>query len=86
MKRNNYNWFIALLMYFVLAVVVNLVDGGLLFLFGVNGDMAHYTNGASLAESGLLAKYFIIGAATYAAWFTGCTLLSGRLMKRGIDL
>ena len=86
MPSKSYNWLVTLLMYFALAIVVNVVDGGLLFVFGVAGDMALTDNGAGLIESGLLAKYLWIGVGTYVTWFTGCTLLSGRMVNRGIDL
>jgi hypothetical protein len=44
------------------------------------------TSDEVLLNSGLIAKYFIIGAVTYAAWFVGCTSFSGRLVNRGIDM
>ncbi len=86
MQSRRYNWLIALLMYFVLAMVVNFVDGALLLAFGVVGDVMQVTNDAMLLNSGLLAKYFAIGAATYSIWFVVCTFISGRLINRGIDL
>jgi hypothetical protein len=86
MQSNSYNWLIALLMYFALAAVVNLVDGALLLAFGVVGDIMHFSGGTSFLESGLLVKYVAIGVGTYAAWFIGCTLLSGRLVSHSIDL
>jgi ABC-2 type transport system permease protein len=85
-RSNSYNWLIALVMYFALAFIVNIVDSALLAAFGVFGDIMNMTDDAAVLESGLIAKYYIIGAVTYAAWFTGCTLFSGRLVKRGIDL
>ncbi len=86
MQGNSYNWLVALLMYFALAIVVNLVNGGLLLAFGVVGDILQLTSDASLLAGKLLAKYVAIGAGTYAVWFVGCTLLSGRLASRSIDL
>lgn len=85
-RSSGYNWLIALVMYFALAMIVNIVDGLLLTAFGVVGDVMRMTKDEAFLSSGLLAKYFIIGIVTYAAWFTGCTMLSGRLVKRGIDL
>lgn len=86
MQSRRYNWLIALLMYFVLAMVVNIVDGGLLVAFGLVGDTMQITNDAALLGSGFLAKYFAIGAVTYSVWFVACTFISGRLINRGIDL
>lgn len=86
MRSGNYNWLIALVMYFALVMVVNLIDGMLLVTFGVIGDIMSITNDTVLFNSGLFTKYFIIGAVTYFAWFVGCTQLSGRLVNRGIDL
>lgn len=85
-RSNNYNWLIALVMYFALALIVNFADGALLVAFGVIQDIKLVDHGAPFFENGMYAKYIIIGAATYLVWFTGCTLLSGRLLKRGIDL
>lgn len=82
-KGGNYNWLIALAMYFALAIAVGTVDGALLFAFGLVGDVMH----VAAANMGVfMAKYFTIGAVTYTAWFFACTLVSGRLIKRGIDL
>jgi hypothetical protein len=86
MRSGSYNWLIALVMYFALAMIVNMADGILLLAFGVIGDIMSITNDTVLFNSGLFVKYFIIGAITYSAWFAGCTLLSGRLVNRGIDL
>lgn len=86
MRSGSYNWLIALVMYFALAMIVNMADGILLLAFGVIGDIMSITNDTMLFNSGLFVKYFIIGAVTYSAWFVGCTLLSGCLVNRGIDL
>jgi ABC-2 type transport system permease protein len=86
MQSSSYNWLIALLMYFALALVVNVADGALLLAFGIVGDVIHITNDTMVLNSGLLAKYFAIGAATYSVWFVVCTFISGRLVNRGIDL
>lgn len=85
-RSSSYNWLIALLMYFALAVVVNVANGTLLLAFDVGADMIRVARAADIIGSGFLLKYFVIGAVTYSAWFTGCTLLSGRLINRGIDL
>lgn len=85
-RGNNYNWLIALLMYFALAIVVNVADSMLLVAFGVVGDIVRVDKGLPFIDSGLYAKYMIIGAVTYSAWFAGCTVLSGRLINRGVDL
>jgi ABC-2 type transport system permease protein len=85
-QGSSYNWLIALAMYFALAVVVNVGNSYLLLAFGVVGDVLRINNGIALIDSGLLTKYLIIGAVTYSAWFTGCTLLSGRLINRGMDI
>jgi hypothetical protein len=85
-QGKSYNWLIALLMYFALAVIVNVADGALLVAFGVVRDIRLVDSGTPFIDSGLLAKYCIIGAVTYSAWFAGCTLLSGRLINRGIDI
>jgi hypothetical protein len=73
-------------MYFALALIVNIVNGVLLLVFGVIGDFMSIANDAVVINSGLFTKYFIIGAVTYTAWFAGCTVLSGRLINRGIDM
>lgn len=85
-QGKSYNWLIALAMYFALAVLVNLVNGALLIAFGAAGDIMRVNTGTSLIYSGLFAKYCIIGAVTFSAWFAGCTLLSGRLINRGVDI
>lgn len=82
-KGGNYNWLIALAMYFALAMAVGMVNGTLLSAFGLVGDVMHLV----AANMGVfMAKYFAIGAVTYIVWFFACTLVSGRLVKRGIDL
>ena len=86
MQSSSYNWLIALLMYFALALVVNLVDGALLLAFGITGDVMQLSSDAVVFGSQLMTKYYLIGAVTYSAWFVGCTTLSGRLVNRGIDL
>lgn len=80
------SWLIALLMYFALAMIVNMVNGALLVAFGVVGDIMSISNNEAFIDTALFTKYFIIGAVTYSAWFVGCTTLSGRLINRGIDL
>jgi len=80
------SWLIALLMYFGLAMVVNMADSALLVAFGVVGDIMRVANNKAFVDTALFAKYFIIGAVTYSVWFVGCTTLSGRLVNRGIDL
>jgi hypothetical protein len=82
-QGSKYNWLIALLMYFALAVVVNMADGALLLAFGMAGDIINWDD---IIKSGFFAKYLMIGTAVYSAWLAGCTLLSGRLINRGIDL
>ena len=86
MQSRRYNWLIALLMYFALAMVVNMVNGALLLAFGMVNDVMSLTNDAALISGGYLTKYFAIGAATYSVWFVVCTFISGRLINRGIDL
>jgi hypothetical protein len=86
MQSNSYSWLIALIMYFALALIVNIVNGVLLLVFGVIGDFMSIANDAVVINSGLFTKYFIIGAVTYTAWFAGCTVLSGCLINRGIDM
>lgn len=86
MQSNSYSWLIALLMYFALALGVNVVDSVLLVAFGLVGDTLQIASDAALIGSGILGKYFVIGAVTYSVWFVACTVISGRLVRRGIDL
>jgi|AGTN01.3.fsa_nt_gi hypothetical protein len=86
-QGNSYNWLIALVMYFALAVGVNAVDSLVLVAFGFIGDITKLM-GESVsvsAMSALLAKYFAIGAVFYAAWFAVCTFISGRIASRKLD-
>lgn len=83
-KGTSYNWLIALAMYFALAIAVNTVDSALLLAFGVVGDIVQIEATANVG--GIIAKYFAIGGVTYTLWFFACTFVSGRLVKRGIDL
>ena len=86
MRTANYGWLIALLMYFVFAVGVNVVNGLLLIAFGLAGDIGYLMTASASQIGGILSKYFLIGAFTYAAWFIGCTVLSGRLASKHVDL
>ncbi len=86
MRAANYGWLVALLMYFVFAVGVNVVNGILLLAFGLAGDIISLISASSSQIGGILGKYFLIGAFTYAAWFVGCTALSGRLASKNVDL
>ena len=84
-RGSSYNWLIALAMYFALAIAVNVVDSLLMVAFGFVGDTLRLINDVS--EMGrILAKYFAIGAAVYAVWFIACTIVSGRLASRHVDL
>jgi hypothetical protein len=84
-RGSSYNWLIALAMYFALAIAVNVVDSLLMVAFGFVGDTLRLINDVS--EMGrILAKYFAIGAVVYAVWFIACTIVSGRLASRHVDL
>lgn len=84
-QGNSYSWVIALVMYFALALAVNMADSLLMVVFGLVGDITSLMNNASDVMR-FLGKYFAIGACTYAVWFSVCTLLSGRLASRKVDL
>jgi hypothetical protein len=84
-RGNGFNWLIALGMYFALAVAVNVVDSLVMVAFGLLGDTMRLVNDAS-GVGPVLVKYFAIGAAVYAAWFAACTVVSGRLANRHVDL
>jgi hypothetical protein len=84
-QGNSYNWLIALVMYFALAVAVNMVDSLLMVAFGLVGDVTQIMNNASDVVR-FLGKYFAIGAGTYVVWFAVCTTLSGRFASRNVDL
>jgi hypothetical protein len=86
MPAANYGWLIALLMYFAFAVGVNIVNGVLLLAFGLAGDIMNIIQSGIESAGSMIAKYFAIGAVTYTAWFAGCTMLSGRLASRNVDL
>jgi hypothetical protein len=82
-QGSSYNWLIALLMYFALAILVNVVNGAVLIAIGAIRDFMFIDD---IIKTGLLAKYLTIGAVLYSAWFAGCTRLSGRLINRGMDI
>ncbi|MGE5495557.1 MAG: hypothetical protein ACM3S4_09690 [Burkholderiales bacterium] len=82
-QGSNYNWLIALAMYFALAILVNIVNGAVLLAFGAVSDFTYIDD---VIKSGLLVKYLTIGAVLYSAWFAGLTMLSGRLINRGMDI
>ena len=84
-RGSGYNWLIALAMYFALAIAVNVVDSLLMVAFGLIGDAARVMNDVS-GIGAMLAKYFAIGAGVYAVWFVACTIVSGRLASRHVDL
>ncbi len=86
LRATNYGWLVALLMYFVFGVGVNIVNGLLLVAFGLIGDIGRLIPTDATQLGGLFSKYFIIGAVTYAAWFIGCTAVSGRLASKHVDL
>lgn len=86
MPATNYGWLIALLMYFAFAVGVNIVNGILLLTAGLAGDMTNIIQSGIINAHTMIAKYFVIGAVTYTAWFAGCTMLSGRLTSKNVDL
>jgi hypothetical protein len=72
-------------MYFALAIAVNVVDGLVMVAFGLLGDTLRIVNDVS-EVGGILVKYFAIGAGVYAVWFVACTVVSGRLANRHVDL
>lgn len=82
---NSFNWLIALIMYFALAMVVELVDVGVLAAFGLAGDIRLLVSQAADMNR-YIAKYVALGAAIYAMWSVACVTLSGRLVNRGVDL
>jgi len=84
-RGSSYNWLIALAMYFALAIAVNVVDSLLLVAFGMLGDTMRLMSDAS-GIGAMLAKYFAIGAGVYAVWFVACTIVSGRIASRHVDL
>jgi hypothetical protein len=84
-RGNGFNWLIALGMYFALAIAVNVVDGLVMVAFGLLGDTLRIVNDVS-EVGGILVKYFAIGAGVYAVWFVACTVVSGRLANRHVDL
>ena len=85
MPRNSYHWLIALLIYFALAFAVSLVDSGLLILFGFIEDVGHSIQNPSVIFDAL-GKYFAVGAVSYTVWFIGCSILSGHLVHKNLDL
>lgn len=87
-QGSGYNWLIALVMYFALAIMVNMADSLVLVAFGFIGDMTQMMHDAANANAvmGMLTKYFAISAVVYAVWFAVCTFLSGRIASRKIDL
>lgn len=84
-RGSSYNWLIALAMYFALAIAVNVVDSVLMVAFGMLGDTMRLINDVS-GIGAMLAKYFAIGAGVYAVWFVACTIVSGRLASRNVDM
>jgi hypothetical protein len=86
MSTNSYGWLIALLMYIAFAIGVNMVNSLLLLIFGFAGDIMQMISNNAMNIGGFLVKYFAIGSIAYIAWFVGCTMLSGCLVKRGVDL
>lgn len=84
-QGNSYNWLIALVMYFALAMAVNMVNGLLMVVFGVIGDV-NLLMDSTTDVMHFLGKYFAIGACTYVVWFAVCTTLTGRLAARKVDL
>ncbi len=86
LRATNYGWLVALLMYFVFSLGVNIVNGILLLAFGLAGDIISLIPADATQLGGIFSKYFLIGAFTYGAWFVGCTALSGRLASKNVDL
>lgn len=86
LRASNYGWLVALLMYFVFGVGVNIVNSFLLVAFGLIGDITRIIPTDATQLGGIFSKYFIIGAVTYVVWFVGCTILSGRLTSKHVDL
>lgn len=82
---NSFKWFVALIMYFALALAVQLADAALLAAFGLAGDIRLLE--AQTVDMGRYAlKYAALGGALYAMWSVVCVTLSGRLINRGVDL
>mgnify|MGYP000510094169 CR=1 FL=1 len=86
MPATNYGWLIALLMYFAFVIGVNIVNGVLLLAFGLGGDIIQIAQNNIADIGGMIAKYLTVGAVTYLLWFVGCTVLSGRLVNKNVDL
>ena len=84
-QGNRYNWLIALVMYFALALAVNMANSLLMVAFGLVGDVTHLMNNTADVTR-FIGKYFAIGACTYAVWFAVCTIFAGRLAGRKVDL
>lgn len=86
MPATNYGWLIALLMYFAFVIGVNLVNSILLLAFGLAGDIIQIAQNNIADIGSIIAKYLTVGAVTYLLWFVGCTVLSGRLVNKNVDL
>ncbi len=85
LSNKDFNWLLALVFYFALYSLVQIVNTGALAAFGFVGDIIRLTetNGDTLPN---IMKYFMVGLGTYAIWLTASFTVSGALITKRTDL
>ena len=88
LSKNNYNWFWAVLFFFVVSIVVQTVNGTLIILLGYeDGLFANsITFGSETAVNINISKYLIAGGIEYIVWIGLSFFVSGLLLNKKVDI
>ena len=85
LSNKDFNWLLALVFYFCLYSLIQLVNAGALAAFGFVGDVIELTktDGDVMLN---IAKYLMVGLGTYLVWLAASFTVSGALLSKRTDL
>ena len=93
LSQKSFNWLIALLMYFALAMGIETVNGLVLTGFGFVTDMISFSQDASAVTLELgdeikldIIKYILVSMGLYVIWIGAAFTGSGMLLNKRVDL
>jgi len=93
LSQKSFNWLIALLLYFALAMVVETINGLVLTGFGFVKDMIHFSSEANSMNMELgdpiklnIIKYIVVSMGLYVVWIGAAFTGSSLLLNKRVDL
>ena len=93
LSQKSFNWLIALLLYFALAMGIQTVNGLAMSVFGFAKDMISFSQDASAMNIELgdpiklnIIKYIVISMGLYVVWIGAAFTGSSMLLNRRVDL